>query len=579
MSPSLDAIIRFRRRDVLAILPMTVIAALGASVWEPPALTAGWLVANLLLMGASQALYRWLGRQSQLPGSTELMLAAYTFATTVAYGFLPAVLIAGGQPGAMMAGAAMLAAICLSSTSEFVVSNLIGAASLSALLATTTIEVIAKGRVGGPLSLAVALIALGCAFAYVVKHALHRRSVEQSLAETSRLAEARGAEAAAANAAKSIFLATMSHEIRTPMNGVLGMAQAMSAGELPAVQRERLAVLQASGEALLDLLNDVLDVAKIEAGKLECEEIPFDLDSVLNGVSAAFQVQASRKSLTLEVTVAESARGTYRGDPMRLRQVLNNLISNALKFTDAGRVDVAVSREDEVLEISVSDTGAGMPADRLHKLFGKFQQLDASTTRKHGGTGLGLAICRELCELMGGTIAAASVLGEGSTFTVALRLPRIGAPSAPAAEAVEPRQAMDAAAAPRILAAEDNPVNRLVLSTLLAQIGIEAVVVEDGAQALAAWRGADWDVVLMDVQMPVMDGVMAARTIRETERRQGLTRTPIIALTANAMAHQLAEYRAAGMDDCVAKPVRAEDLFSALDRVLGDNSASAAEVA
>ena len=579
MSPSLDAIIRFRRRDVLAILPMTVIAALGASLWEPPALTAGWLIANLMLMGASQTLYRWLGRQSRLPRSTEPMLAAYTFATTIAYGFLPAVLIAGGQPGAMIAGAAMLAAICLSSTSEFVVSNLIGAASLSALLVTTTIEVVVMGRVGGPLSLTVALIALGCAFAYVVKHAVHRRSIEQSLAEATRLAETRGAEADAANAAKSIFLATMSHEIRTPMNGVLGMAQAMAAGELPAAQRERLAVLQESGEALLDLLNDVLDVAKIEAGKLECEQIPFDLDSVLKGVNAAFQVQASRKSLTLDVTVAESARGTYRGDPMRVRQVLNNLISNALKFTDAGRVDVAVSRKDEVLEISVSDTGAGMPADRLHRLFGKFQQLDTSTTRKHGGTGLGLAICRELCELMGGTIAAESILGEGSTFTVALRLPRIGAPSTQAAETIEPRQAMDAAAAPRILAAEDNPVNRLVLSTLLAQIGVEAVVVEDGAQALAAWRAADWDLVLMDVQMPVMDGVMAARTIRETERRQGLAHTPIIALTANAMAHQLAEYRAAGMDDCVAKPVRAEDLFDALDRVLGDNSEPATEVA
>jgi len=246
MSPSLDAIIRFRRRDVLAILPMTVIAALGASLWEPPALTAGWLIANLMLMGASQTLYRWLGRQSRLPRSTEPMLAAYTFATTIAYGFLPAVLIAGGQPGAMIAGAAMLAAICLSSTSEFVVSNLIGAASLSALLVTTTIEVVVMGRVGGPLSLTVALIALGCAFAYVVKHAVHRRSIEQSLAEATRLAETRGAEADAANAAKSIFLATMSHEIRTPMNGVLGMAQAMAAGELPAAQRERLAVLQES---------------------------------------------------------------------------------------------------------------------------------------------------------------------------------------------------------------------------------------------------------------------------------------------------------------------------------------------
>jgi two-component system, sensor histidine kinase len=577
MSPSLDAIIRFRRRDVLVILPLTIVAALGASVWEPPLVTVAWAVVNLALMGFGQALYSWLGRQDNLPRETEPALAGYTFATTAIYSLLPAALVARGDPGAVVAGAAMLAAICLSSTSEFVASYLIGSASLVALYLAAVTGVVIGDQAERPLSLIVALIGSTCFFGYVVKYALHQRSVERGLSDALQLAEARGAEAQAANAAKSIFLATMSHEIRTPMNGVLGMAQAMAAGDLPGPQRERLVVLQESGEALLTLLNDLLDFAKIEAGKLECEQIPFDLESVLNGATAAFSVYAAQKSLVLDTTISEAARGTYRGDPIRVRQILNNLISNALKFTEAGRVDVAVSRDGELLTLAVSDTGPGMPADLLHRLFGKFQQLDASTTRKHGGSGLGLAICRELCGLMGGAITAESVVGQGSTFTATLCLPRIGAPSMQAPDADERRPAMDAANELRILAAEDNPVNRLVLKTLLAQIGVEPVLVEDGAQALAAWRDGAWDAILMDVQMPVMDGVAATLAIRQEERRRGLPRTPIIALTANAMAHQLADYRAAGMDDCVAKPIRAQELYVTLERVLGDEGGEAAD--
>ena len=579
MPPSLEAIIRFRRNDVLMILPMTVVAALGASVWEPADFTMGWLLVNLALIGLSQGLYAWLGRQSTAPRSAEAALAGYTFATTLAYAVLPAALIARGEAGAMVGGAAMLAAICLSSTSEFVVSNLIGAASLSALYLTAAASVVVVDHAGGPLSLVVALIALSCSFAYVIKHALHREDVERGLERATRLAEERGAEAEKANAAKSIFLATMSHEIRTPMNGVLGMAQGMAAGDLSSDQRERLVVLQQSGEALLTLLNDVLDFAKIEAGKLECEQIPFDLEGVLNGAKAAFSIAAAQKSLTLDVHVEDTARGTYRGDPMRVRQVLNNLISNALKFTEAGRIGVEVSRAEDLLRIEVTDTGAGMAPDRLHKLFGKFEQLDASTTRKHGGTGLGLAICRELCALMDGAISAESVLGQGSKFTVTLRLPRIGGSQAGAPEALEQRQAVDPANNLRILAAEDNPVNRLVLKTLLNQAGVEPVLVEDGAQAVAAWREGAWDLVLMDVQMPVMDGVAAARAIRTEERARGPGRTPIIALTANAMAHQLADYRAAGMDDCVAKPIRADELFLALERALANLEQTSAAVA
>ena len=429
LSSSLDAILRFRRRDVLAILPMTVVAAAGASVWEPPGLVLTWLGVNLGLIAFNQWLYRWLPRRPALPPVTEAALAAYSFASTLIYSLLPMAMIARGEPAPLIAGMAMAAAISLSSTSEFVASSMIGSASLAALGLTAMTGVIIAGRAERPLSLVVALLAFGCLATYVVKHAVHRKAAEQGLAEAKRMAELRGAEAQAANAAKSTFLATMSHEIRTPMNGVLGMAQMMAAGDLARAQRERLTVLQESGEALMGLLNDVLDFAKIEAGKLECEQIPFDLETTLGGAVSVFQAQAARKSIILQTDIARAARGVYLGDPMRVRQILSNLISNALKFTETGRVDVIVTREDDILRLAVADTGAGLPADRLHRLFDKFHQLDASTTRRHGGTGLGLAICRELCGLMGGTISAESILGRGSTFTVTLNLARIGEPS------------------------------------------------------------------------------------------------------------------------------------------------------
>jgi PAS domain S-box-containing protein len=378
-----------------------------------------------------------------------------------------------------------------------------------------------------------------------------------------RLRKARD-EADAASRAKSAFLATMSHEIRTPLNGVLGMAQAMERDELPARQRERLGVIRQAGETLLALLNDLLDLSRIEAGRLDLEDGAIDVEALMEGVKATFTTLATEKDLSLQVEVEAQARGLWRGDPTRVRQILYNLVSNAVKFTAAGSVRAVVSRAKDELVIQVSDTGPGIAPDRLEALFEKFVQEDASTTRRFGGSGLGLAICRELAALMGGRIAACSRLGEGSVFTVCLPLPR-------AVEAARP-VATPLAAAPtpeiRILAAEDNPMNQLVLKTLLAQLGLEVVCVGDGRQALAAYDEGDWDVILMDVQMPVMDGPTAARGVRERERAAGRRRTPIIALTANAMAHQEAEYRLAGMDAVVAKPLELEKLIAALGEVL-----------
>jgi len=399
-----------------------------------------------------------------------------------------------------------------------------------------------------------------------------RKQAERVLIQTKEDAEA-------ATRAKSAFLATMSHEIRTPLNGVLGMAQAMAAAPLDAAQRERLDVIRQSGETLLAVLNDVLDLSKIEAGRLELEEVEFDIGAVAAGAHAAFAATAAQKGVAFDLAVSRAAAGVYLGDATRVRQVLNNLISNALKFTEAGRVAVSVGRRGGALTLTVVDTGIGMSAEQQAALFQRFAQADASTTRRFGGTGLGLAISRELAELMGGRIEVTSAEGEGSTFVATLplargeRRARTAAPGAAPAVRAEPRSAEGAAL--RVLAAEDNPVNQLVLKTLLAQIGVAPVMVADGVDAVAAWESGDWDVILMDVQMPRMDGPTATRFIRERELAQRRRRTPIVALTANAMTHQVSEYLAAGMDGFVAKPIEISRLFAALEAALAMPAAPA----
>ncbi|WP_374577660.1 ATP-binding protein [Phenylobacterium sp.] len=404
-----------------------------------------------------------------------------------------------------------------------------------------------------------------------IQNVTTRKMAERALVQAKE-------EAEAANRAKSAFLATMSHEIRTPLNGVLGMAQAMAAdAALPERQRERLEVIRQSGETLLAILNDVLDLSKIEAGKLELEETEFDIEDLARGAHAAFAAIARSKGLEFSLAIEARARGVYRGDSTRVRQILYNLLSNALKFTEQGQVSVEAAHGSAGLTLIVRDTGIGVSPDRLSSLFAKFEQADASTTRRFGGTGLGLAICRELTEMMGGQIVASSRPGEGTTFVVTLPLRRVeGArqhAAAPAVEAFDGRRA----AALRVLAAEDNPVNQLVLKTLLEQVGIEPVIVDDGAKALEAWSQQPWDLVLMDVQMPRMDGPTATRMIRARERAEGRARTPIVALTANAMAHQVAEYAEAGMDDFVPKPLEIARLYEILELAL--QSAEAARAA
>jgi signal transduction histidine kinase/CheY-like chemotaxis protein len=393
-------------------------------------------------------------------------------------------------------------------------------------------------------------------------------SISRALVRAARAAEA-------ADTAKSEFLANMSHEIRTPLNAVLGMTQVMEGGELDPVQRERLKVIRDSGQGLLGLLNDVLDLSKIQAGRLEITPAPFDLAEVASGVFRAFEVQAAAKDLSLDLVIADDARGEWMADALRLRQVLTNLIANAVKFTAQGGVRARIDRVADGLILSVTDTGPGIAPDALERLFDRFAQADATTTRRFGGTGLGLAICREICELMGGRLEVESRLGEGSTFRAVLPMAWVG-PSTAAPAGSEPGLVEMGERPLRILVAEDNPTNQLVITAMLAPLGAEVQMVGDGMAMVEAWRLDRPDLVLADIQMPEMSGDEATRAIRRLERERGWPHTPIIALTANVMAHQLAEYRAAGMDGHVAKPIEIEKLYAALEAALPDDSGVAA---
>jgi signal transduction histidine kinase/CheY-like chemotaxis protein len=414
----------------------------------------------------------------------------------------------------------------------------------------------------------------------VISIAVNFNEARQLMRANAAMVAARD-EAETASRAKSAFLATMSHEIRTPLNGVLGMAQAIaSQNRLPGQVREQVEVIRASGEGLLAILNDILDLSRVEAGKLELEEIDFDLGELAAGARQTFSPLAEAKDVAVVLELGAGAAGVYRGDPTRVRQILHNLISNALKFTEAGRIAVRLARDaDGAVRLSVADSGVGISAEALERLFSKFEQADASTTRRYGGAGLGLSICRELAELMGGSIGAESTPGRGSTFTVVLPLRRVG--DTAARPAAEPEATAAPARPLRVLAAEDNAVNQLVLKTLLAQVGVEPVLVGDGRAALEAWTREPWDLILMDVQMPVMDGPTATRAIRAAEAQSGRAYTPIVALTANAMSHQVDDYAAAGMDGHVAKPIEAASLYAALHlaNLDGPDAAQAGEAA
>jgi len=551
--------------------------ALGATVgWL---LAASWFAATLAAGMLRSWTEAWIAKRAQRTLGWEFTLVAVV--TGAFWAAAPLMAWFAGKPFGQGLAMAMLA------SGYFLVFTQLRYAPLQALTVSspyTVVAAIIAARAWGTPAFWPFLAALPFLWSVMAVHMLLSNVMQGELKEAStgqerliaELAKMRD-QAEAANAAKSAFLATMSHEIRTPLNGVLGMAQAMSRDDLPKLQRQRLDVISAAGETLLILLNDILDLSRIEAGRIDLEDGVVDLEEMAKALSAAFGVQAADKDVYLGVQLAEEAKGLWAGDPTRVRQVLFNLIGNAIKFTASGYVYLNIGASDGEVVMEVRDTGPGIAKDRLGQLFHKFVQEDASTTRRFGGSGLGLSICRDLCELMGGSIIAESELGKGSRFIV--RLPLKRAQDVQKALTAEPTEPMMDAGALRILAAEDNATNRLVLTTLLSQIGADVDVVCDGKEAVEAFESGQWDVILMDVHMPNMDGLAATQAIRQIEALRGGVRTPIIALTANAMAHHRAEYIKGGMDAMVAKPVKLTELIAAIEQVINEPSADQAEAA
>jgi signal transduction histidine kinase/CheY-like chemotaxis protein len=390
-------------------------------------------------------------------------------------------------------------------------------------------------------------------------------------AQRTRELEAAKQAAEAANVSKTQLLANMSHEIRTPMHGILGMAQLALSTESVRQQREYIEILRSSAEGLLGVLNDIVDLSKIEAGKLVLESIPFNVRQVVEQCCKVLSAQAEAKSLRLECILAPGLPEMVNGDPLRLRQVLLNLLGNAIKFTNNGWVRVTVATEppsgsgDAVFLFAVADTGVGVPFDQQKKIFEAFAQADGSVTRRFGGAGLGLTICSQLVALMNGQIHVASVVNEGSTFSFSCRLGVLATPvHVPAPAPVPERDPQDTPL--QILLAEDNLINQKVAVALLAKAGHKIEVVRTGVEAVSASESTEFDLILMDNQMPEMGGIEATHLIRLREATRSLKRVPIIALTANAMSGDRDRFLAAGMDGYLAKPFRAEDLHEAVRR-------------
>jgi PAS domain S-box-containing protein len=374
-----------------------------------------------------------------------------------------------------------------------------------------------------------------------------------------------------ANKAKSEFLATMSHEIRTPMNGVLGMAELLLETGLTDRQRELGETILSSGGDLLAILNDILDLSKLEAGRLQTEAVDFRLRDEIQTVIDTLAPRASIKQISLEAEIHPDVPDAVNGDPQRVRQILINLIGNAVKFTETGGVVLETTRkkhnDGDVLRFEIIDSGIGMDTATISKLFTKFTQADASTTREYGGTGLGLAICRQLVELMDGRIGVESERGEGSRFW--FEIPLVPASGPIAGRGAVKIHRFTATRPLRILVADDNEINRMLLEQLLGDTGHVCTMAQDGAEAVAAVQGSEFDLLLMDVRMPVLDGPEATKQIRALE--PPARDIPVIACTADASVEHRARYIAAGMQECVNKPIDRTELFAAIDRVMNED--------
>jgi PAS domain S-box-containing protein len=387
------------------------------------------------------------------------------------------------------------------------------------------------------------------------------RDISERTAQAAALRLAR-TEAEAANEAKTTFLTNMSHELRTPLNGVIGVVDLLSQTQQSIYQQELTAIIRTSSDQLRRLIGDILDLARIEAGEVVLNEAPLSLADMTDDVTAVAGLVAEEKGVVVRRVLSPNLPAHVLGDGLRLKQVLTNLVANAVKFTEAGAVTLRLDREGDSYRFEVTDTGIGFDPEQRTSIFGRFQQADGTITRRFGGSGLGLAICSELVAAMGGTLDCHSVAGEGSTFWFTLTLDEVDGTSAEAELTVE-----DTIGLGRVLVVDDNPTNRRVAQLILQTIGAEVHCAEDGEQAVAAYASGPFDVILMDMMMPVMDGASATRAIRGLEAEKDLPRTPVIMLTANSLPEHVEASLAAGADLHLPKPMNPQSLFDALGKV------------
>ena len=405
-----------------------------------------------------------------------------------------------------------------------------------------------------------------------------RERADEVLSSLEQRVRERTAELEAANQEKSRFLANMSHELRTPLNGVVAVSETLAREQKTKRTREMADLIVSSGRLLERVLSDILDFSKIEAGQMALEPQDFDLQTLATHIAELHRASADAKGLGFAWSVDSKATGAYRGDPVRITQILSNLLSNAIKFTEAGQVSLAVDAVDEGLRFQIRDSGIGFDDQTRARLFRRFEQADASITRRFGGTGLGLAICRSLVDLMGGRIDVESAPGEGSTFSLLLPMQRLAGGVLATAE--QDGDAGGGIEGARILLAEDHPTNQRVVQLILESLGVELVIACNGREALERLAESPFDLVLMDMQMPEMDGLTATAELRRLEAQAGAPRIPVIMLTANALDEHVKASFDAGVDAHLSKPIRPDALIGAISVALAGVSAQAvAEVA
>jgi len=421
------------------------------------------------------------------------------------------------------------------------------------------IELLAQRKDGSPVDIE---LWMSVTHIHGVRH-IHSnvRDITERKQDAAELLAAK-VEAEAANKAKSTFLANMSHELRTPMNGVVAVADLLAKTGLNPQQSELVSIIQSSSGQLLRLIGDILDLSRIESGEMVLVSSPMSLRDLIREVTGGLEVAASEKHLSLSVSIDPAVSEQVEGDATRLKQVLTNLVSNAIKFTESGSVTVTVRRAGEDVRFEVHDTGIGFSEEQRAVIFERFQQADGSITRKFGGTGLGLAISRELVAVMGGELDCCGSTGEGASFWFTLPLRPVATVAAPVENAAEVHTTNS-----RALVVDDNATNRRVAELLLQSVGTDVVSVEDGQQAVDAFRRERYDVILMDMMMPVMDGLAATETIRQIEAEQRLRHTPIIMLTASSLPEHITASMDAGADLHLLKPINAAALFDALNVV------------